>query len=70
MDVTKLFEIGHFPNGRFTKFSVKQACKPKKKVVLLLTSALVVFGPYQGGGNCIVFHLSFLTHTACQYNVT
>ena len=30
---------------------------------------------YQGGGggrggNTIVFHLSFLTHSACQYDVT
>ena len=23
-----------------------------------------------GGGNSIVFHLSFLTHFACQYDVT
>ena len=23
-----------------------------------------------GGGNSIVFHLSFLTHSACQYDVT
>ena len=23
-----------------------------------------------GGGNSIVFHVSFLTHSACQYDVT
>ena len=24
----------------------------------------------QGEGNSVVFHLSFLTHSACQYDVT
>ena len=29
-----------------------------------------VVGWEVGGGNTIVFHLSFLTHSACQYDVT
>ena len=34
MDVTKLFENGHFPYKivEFTKFSMKQVCKPKKRI--------------------------------------
>ena len=27
-------------------------------------------GGGRGGGNSIVFHLSFLTHSACKYDVT
>ena len=39
MDVTKLFEVGHLPYKivEFTKFSMKQVCKPKKKEILMLT---------------------------------
>ena len=37
--VTKLFEMGHFPCEivDFTKFSMKQVCKLKKKAILMLT---------------------------------
>ena len=41
----------------------------KSELQMLLAAILV----HQGGGgegNSIVFHLSFLTHTACQYDVT
>ena len=31
MDVTKLFEIGHFPYKIVEFQSMKQVCKPKKK---------------------------------------
>ena len=38
MDVTKLFEIGHFPFKivEFSKFSMKQVCKAKKKATFIL----------------------------------
>ena len=39
MDVTKLFEVGHLPYKivEFTKFSMKQVCKSKRKEILVLT---------------------------------
>ena len=44
MAVTNLFKIGHLPYKivKFTKFSMKQVCKPKKKPTLMLTLVKVV----------------------------
>ena len=44
MAVTNLFKIGHLPYKivKFTKFSMKQVCKPKKKPTLMLTLIKVV----------------------------
>ena len=42
MDITKLFEIGQVPFKivEFTKFSMKQESKSKKKAILMLTNSL------------------------------
>ena len=36
----------------------------------IVSKANEILGPGGGGGNSIVFHLSFLTHSTCQYDVT
>ena len=42
MDITKLFEIGQVPFKivEFTKFSMNQESKSKKKAILMLTNSL------------------------------
>ena len=42
MDVSKLFEIGQVPFEivQFTKFSIRQEIKSKKKAILMLKNSL------------------------------